>query len=173
MGLIVEFTDPTVTREEIDAYIEDGRIPFVPGRHVVQRQANGNVAIYIGGASFPGLARKKLRLPDELQVLYTFRADIFDGYQPPEGMYAYGEDIQMMSAQRVKDVQLGQLKTVVEIVSPSIERIEQAFSHLRSGKLKPIEDWSSSGTIEAPADEKKEPSGSHPVPQTAAATQAA
>jgi len=177
MGLIVEFTDPTVTREEIDAYIRDGKIPFDRARgHAVQIQANGNVAIYVGSASFPGLPRKKLKVPSELQVLYTFRADILDGFQPAEGMYTYGDDIESFSVQRVKDVQLGKVKTAVEIVSTNIERIEQAYSHLRSGKLKPTQDWSSVGTIEAPkADdpETKEGSGSHPLPPKAATPQAA
>ncbi|MEI7511991.1 MAG: hypothetical protein WCK01_00845 [Candidatus Uhrbacteria bacterium] len=176
MGLIVEFTAHGVTREEIDAYIGDGRIPFNKRFHEVQEMPNGNISIFIRNVSTPGLKRKAIGrpYPAELGPIYSFRADIHEGFLPQEGMYTCGEGIHSISAQRVKDVQLGKLKTSVEIIGDDLDKIEQAYLLLRSGKLKPVHDWSSPGTIESPnSDEPKEGSGSHVLPQTAATPKAA
>lgn len=177
MSLTIEFIDETVTEKEINAYIRERKIPFNPKSHRLQTMPNGHVSIFIGFAGVPRLAAKSPKLPSELEVQYIFQSDVDDA-SLREGVYAHGEDIEVMTVQRVFDKRLGKLKSVVEIVGTDLVKIEQAFMHLRSGKLKPTQDWTSAGTVEAPAptpapsngpsNGAKEGSGTHGLPPVAA-----
>jgi hypothetical protein len=181
MGLNIEFIDPQVTREDIDRYIKEKLIRFNPASHELQTLPNGNLAIFVKNVGMPGLETKingrkdrpRPMIPDGLEIMYIFRGDIFEN-PPREGIYSYGEDIESMSVQRVKDVSTGKVKTVVEIRGTNLVRIEQAYNQVRSRKLPPTHDWSSPGTVEAPkADDNKEPSGSRELPPKAATATAA
>ncbi|HVM90692.1 MAG TPA: hypothetical protein VMU11_02240 [Verrucomicrobiae bacterium] len=186
MGLNIEFIDPQVTREDIERYIAEKLIRFDPKLHELVKLPNGSNAIFVKNVSPPGLNVKvngrdnrRPMIPAGLEVMYIYRTDIFDS-PLKEGIYAYGSEIESMSVTRVKDTQVGKIKTSIEIRGINLERVDQAFNQLRSGKLKPEHDWSSPGTVEAPKNEKSEPkseegSGQHDLPPTATtpATQAA
>lgn len=169
--LIIEFTDPSVTLEEIRDLAKEGRIRLPSGRmDALKVQPNGCVGIETM-IFVPMLNRKVPKLPKELEVRYTYRQEIVDGIRPNEGVYSYGGEnggVEIMVVQRTFDRRLGVPKSVVEIIGTDLNMIEQAYMCLRTGTLKPDQDWSSPGTIEAPAPEAKEDGGQLALPQVAA-----
>ncbi|MCC6563356.1 hypothetical protein IT087_00510 [Candidatus Uhrbacteria bacterium] len=174
MPLLIEFTDPNVGLKEIDALQERGRIRL---RERAEMQSSGNPGFFLRYVRLPDYLFQAPSIPEELGTLrYSYRSDLRDGGRAPQGMYEV-EGIALMTVEQAKDHDLKMIFSRVVIIGEigtSLKTISEAYVALRDGQLRPTKDWSSPGTIAAPAAEKSEGSGSHTLPQKAtAATKAA
>lgn len=158
MSLTIEFTELSVTLDEVRALQKEGRIRL---REKPQTLSNGNVGFYLNYARLPGYLFQAPRVFKEDSsfckehgVRFTYREALPEGGNLIEGEYQYGDGIEMMVVQHMKDRDLVEKVSHVEIIGTNLEKISQAFQHLRSGKLKPSVPYaSSSGTVEAPKEE--------------------
>ncbi|MCK9361472.1 hypothetical protein M0Q28_04585 [Patescibacteria group bacterium] len=173
MPLLIEFTDPDIDVEDIDDLQEDRRIRL---RERAEIQSSGNPGFFLRYAHLPDYLFQAPRLPPDLEVRYSYRSDLRDDGRASQGMYEV-EGIALMKVEHAKDYDLKTIFSRVVIIGEigtPLQTISDAYVALRDGKLRPSKDWSSPGTIAAPAAEKSEGSGSHTLPQKAtAATKAA
>lgn len=182
MSLTIEFTETSVTLDEVRKLQKEGRIRL---REKPQVLSNGNVGFYLSYARFPTYffqAPKAFKEEPsfciEYGVRFTYREELPEGGSLPEGEYGYGEGVELMVVQHGKDRDLAEKFSNVEIIGTDLKKIRDAFVHLRSGKLEPSTPYSSSpGLVKAPAaassDDKKGGGGEHQVPPEAATETAA
>lgn len=172
MALMIEFLDEEVDLDQIDEWQRDGIIAL---REKAVIQPNGNPAFFLKWWELPAYKLQRPLMPKGEEIRYTYRYDMRDGHAAREGLYEI-EGIEQMSVQHGLEPRDGAKVSRVSIAGPDLKKICQAYEDLRAGQLRPKQEWSSSGSIEAPKETpaKDEGSGQHALPPKAAtATQAA
>lgn len=174
MTLLIEFMSKNVDCKQVDEWQRQGRIRLLERAQV---QPNGSVGIFLKWFELPGYSEHFPLIPEDIeeegQVRYTYRQSLFDKYRLREGIYRV-EGVEHLS------VSYGLERTTegaypvsrIAVVSESSGLVMDCYEDLRNGKLRPEQEWSTPGLVEAPKSE--EGSGSHPLPPMAVtATKAA
>jgi hypothetical protein len=164
MTLLIEFLDERIGLREID---EMQRIGDITLRERAEIQPNGNPAFFLKWWELPAYKLQLPVMPDDAKIRYTYRYGMRDGHAAREGIYEI-EGIEMMSVQHGLDTRDGAKISRVMIASGDLAKICQVYEDLRANKLRPTQEWSSSGSIEAPKEPKGEGSGQHTLPPKAA-----
>jgi hypothetical protein len=175
MPLRIEFYDESLDDAEYRKTMLDRGFRI---REPLARQSSGRLGVYIGYARLPSYLDQAPPLPEEWLPRYFFIEKLYD-VDLKQGRYEYADQSSavVIDVQKVKDKSVNAKDQPfyfqVDIQGERLAVIVEAFRLLVTGRLKPKEEWSSPGSIEAPKAEAREPSGSHTLPQTAATTQAA
>ncbi len=144
MPLRIEFLEESLDEEEVSVFLVEKRIRL---REAIKRQPNGRLGMFVGWASLPNYVDQAPPFPGEWNPMYFYTDKLYET-QLKEGLYEYGEV--RMVVQLEKDKDLNKLYYEVEVKGHDLQKISHAYNHLRSGKLAPVSDWSSPGSVEAP-----------------------